>query len=298
MAHQQQRARAERSSIQPARAEQVGPGRADGASGSARCTPDEGVTGPAPVSASAISYGVSDRYRAEVAKAEELLERRLADTELVLALRNAGFAGSRYERFANDLAAYGLSVMRGWLHSGYVFALTKSRGYPLHPHERDLEQLAASADHRDQLATMTVARALPSFRDRALIAGGWRPEGGASITTYFMGACAYSLPGEFRRWQGQQIRWRGQDAADERQRSGDRNDSHVTDAASIAVGNLRVREDLERLPWRTRAAVMLSLDGWSQAEIAEVIGADSVRAVEGVMYRWRKAEQQHLRERA
>ncbi len=33
---------------------------------------------------------------------------------------------------------------------------------------------------------MTVALALPRFRHRAFVEGGWSYEGGASVTTYFM----------------------------------------------------------------------------------------------------------------
>ncbi len=39
---------------------------------------------------------------------------------------------------------------------------------------------------------MTVALALPRFRELALVRGGWRYEGGASLATYFMGASATS----------------------------------------------------------------------------------------------------------
>ncbi len=251
---------------------------------------------PAPIDEGTINAGVSEKYRREVARAEERLQRRLADGVLVQELAEIGFAGPKYESFENELASYGLGVMRGWLHSGYAFRLASSRGYPLKPSDRDLERLATHSDDRDQLATMTVARALPKFRDRALVGDGWRPEGGANMTTYFMGACGYSLPNEFRRWQGQQIRWHGQDGADARLYSLDRNDAHVSDAGTIAVGNLRVLDDLARLPTRTQAAVALTLDGWSQEEIAEIVGAETARAVEGLMYRWRKGEKQILEE--
>jgi hypothetical protein len=46
---------------------------------------------------------------------------------------------------------------------------------------------------------MIVALALPRFREHALIGGGWRLDGGASLPTYFMGACLYIFPNEFRK---------------------------------------------------------------------------------------------------
>jgi hypothetical protein len=36
---------------------------------------------------------------------------------------------------------------------------------------------------REELADITVALALPKFRDQALIGGGWRADGGASLST-------------------------------------------------------------------------------------------------------------------
>ncbi len=45
---------------------------------------------------------------------------------------------------------------------------------------------------------MTVAKALPRFKEHALAGGGLRFEGGASLPTYFTGACLYIFPNEFR----------------------------------------------------------------------------------------------------
>jgi hypothetical protein len=53
---------------------------------------------------------------------------------------------------------------------------------------------------------MAVPCALAGFRQNALIESGWTCEGGASITTYFMGACLYDFPNEFRRyWASEQL---------------------------------------------------------------------------------------------
>ncbi|GGT43628.1 sigma-70 region 4 domain-containing protein [Nonomuraea spiralis] len=74
-------------------------------------------------------------------------------------------------------------------------------------------------------------------------------------------------------------------------------DAGITaDLESQALGRIRVRDDLRRASERTRAIVALTIDGYSQEEIAELLGEASVRAVEGALYRWRKIEQQHLPE--
>jgi hypothetical protein len=80
------------------------------------------------------------------------------------------------------------------MHSGYLFKLTASRGYLLNPSDIELEELRRDHEARDELATMTVAVALPKFRERALIGGGWTYEGGASLPTYFMGPASTSSP--------------------------------------------------------------------------------------------------------
>ena len=45
-----------------------------------------------------------------------------------------------------------------------------------------------------------VADALVYFREHALVQGGWSPTGGASLTTFFVGACVQVFPNVFRAW--------------------------------------------------------------------------------------------------
>ncbi|WP_189110278.1 hypothetical protein [Streptomyces camponoticapitis] len=85
------------------------------------------------------------------------------------------------------------------MYAGYIFSMAVGCGFGLNPHELDLERLTSGSDLREELATMTVALAMPRFRRRAFLEGGWTFQGGAGITTYFMGACLYDFPNEFRR---------------------------------------------------------------------------------------------------
>ncbi|MFJ8787024.1 hypothetical protein [Streptomyces sp. NPDC102476] len=227
-------------------------------------------------------------------KLQENLDRRMADQQMVTLLSESGFAGAHYGRFEEELARYGISVLRGWLYSGYVFKLVASRGFDLKPHELELEELAHDSDLREELAMMTVARALPVFRQRALVETGWRADGGASIATYFMGASAYEFPNEYRRHRVQQKRWhRGR--ATEEITTEDR--FVVRGVADDVLGRLRVLQDLRDIDDpRTRAAVALTIDGYTQEEIQQLVDAKSTRAVEGLLYRWRtKAKQRDER---
>ncbi|MFJ8955217.1 hypothetical protein ACIRO1_34505 [Streptomyces sp. NPDC102381] len=223
-------------------------------------------------------------------KLQENLDRRMADQQLVHRLSESGFAGPHYVRFEAELARYGISVLRGWLYSGYVFKLVAARGFDLKPHELELEELAEDSDLREELASMTIARALPVFRQRALVEAGWRSDGGASIATYFMGASAYEFPNEYRRHRVQQRRWHRAQASEE---SVAPNRFVLQGVADEVVGNLRVLDDLHSIPdARARAAVALTIDGYSQEEIQQLVNATSIRAIEGLLYRWRtKAKQ-------
>ena len=71
--------------------------------------------------------------------------------------------------------------------------------------------------------------------------------------------------------------------------------NHVTDPAVIAVGNIHVRDHLNGIDRRSGAIVALKLDGYSQEETVELLAERSVRAVEGVLYRWRTQYKGHFR---
>ena len=108
-----------------------------------------------------------------------------------------------------------------------------------------------------------------------------------------MGACLYVFPNEFRKRRVQQEKWRRQD------RRHPAVNGHpvgsVTDPGITVPGNLRVLENLARADSREAAIVALTIDGYSQEEIVEVLGETSIRAVEGVLYRWRGKEQRRLK---
>ncbi|MGW3520565.1 hypothetical protein [Streptomyces hydrogenans] len=229
--------------------------------------------------------GTDPRQKREAQRLQESLERRMADQQLVHLLAQEGFAGLRYEVFENDLARYAISVLRAWMYSGYIFKMAASRTYGLNPHELDLERLAADSDLREELASMTVALALPRFRQRAFVEGGWNFAGGAGITTYFMGACLYDFPNEFRRYRRSEVAQR------EAALQPHFDDEVLPGVEAEVVGRETVRDALKDIPAkkvRERAVVALTLDGYTQEEIKSILGEESVRAIEGVLHRWRK----------
>ncbi|MBT2230047.1 hypothetical protein [Nonomuraea sp. NEAU-A123] len=129
------------------------------------------------------------------------------------------------------------------------------------------------------------AVALQHFHERALLGGAWRHEGGASLTTYFMGACLRVFPNEYRKYRASCKRWTQAHLYEARTVEPD--DRPLVGPEAIVVGNARVWEDLRRTDERTRAIIALMIDGYTQDKIAELLQEPSVRAVEGVIYRWR-----------
>jgi len=241
-----------------------------------------------------IMHKTGPKLAAETRRRQESLERRVADQELLDRLAACDFTGRSYRRFEEELAAYAMSVLRGWMYSGYIFELAAARGFPMHPTETEIEELFRDSGAREELANMTVAKALLRFKDHALVGGGWRFEGGASLPTYFMGACLYGFPNEFRARRVQQRKWTRAHQIEATNLEPVANP--VSDPAVIATGKLRVCGDLERLDKRTQAIVALTLDGYSQEEIAELLDEPSPRAVEGVLYRWRTKQKPRIHE--
>lgn len=244
-----------------------------------------------PVELPEILPGVTADVACKTRQQQENLDRCAADRELRDELESAGFTGPKYQMFQNELARYGLAVLGAWTYTGYIFKLTAKRGLALYPTGQELEDLHRHRETREELADMTVAEALPRFRDKALAGGGWRADGGASLTTYFLGSCLYVFANEFRKHRWQRERWRRQDCRDPA--AGERPSGPATDPGIMVPGNLWVCESLGRADSREAPIVALTIAGWSQEEIAETLGM-SPRAVEGVLYRWRKKEKRWL----
>ncbi|MBS2936860.1 hypothetical protein KDN32_03770 [Nocardioides sp. J2M5] len=237
----------------------------------------------------AVYSGLTKAERDELDALAERIARQASDKELIAELRSNGFEGRKYEVFADDLARYALSVLGGWLRTGHIFTLARRAD----PYEEELFEFADSKDARTELAVMTIATAMPAFRERALVDSGWDPEKGASLTTYFMGAVVFAFPNQLRDRRRLTNRWQRQD----RQHTGELvnlDRGAITDTADLAVGNARVIDHLNSLKPRERNIVAATLDGYSQEEMIEMFGEESVRAIEGVLYRWRTREQRTL----
>lgn len=209
--------------------------------------------------------------------AAESLERRQADLEIRDDLAQADFRGPSWDRYAWELARYGYAVVMAWLKTGEMFSQCKAKGCSL-----GSPPLEWTIDDRAGLANETVALAMNSFKQQALIAGKWTPNGGATLKTYFIGACVFAFPNLYRKWLTDRVSLQHRtsfeyDAVDR--------SSPPQDPGEIAVTQLYIREGFNNIPDdRTKSAVLLQEMGYTYTEIGEILQISS-RAVDGLIRR-------------
>jgi DNA-directed RNA polymerase specialized sigma24 family protein len=217
------------------------------------------------VSAAEVAAAEQDDAVRQAAKPVDL---RAGDAELFEELRKRGFAGPAYVRFRDELAKYGQAVTRAWIRSGVMFAECASRNQSVGLRPAGIE------DHDiEYLADDTVTRALQKFRARALEGTGWRPDGRASLKTYFMTGCILSFVDSYRAWQRQQ---REQQEWSERIRDDDPSeDDFRADPAAEPEARLITKSELAQLLQplkpRDRMMMILHLQGYKAGEIADIV---------------------------
>jgi DNA-directed RNA polymerase specialized sigma24 family protein len=239
---------------------------------------DPGTTTPA---------SADDLWRLEDADeqarcAAENLERRMADLDLRNELALHRFTGPAWRRFAEELARYGHAVLMAWMATGEMFSqCRKKHCYPGPPPEQWTD------DDRMGLANDTVAAAMVSFREQGLIGKKWDYTAGATLKTYFIGACIYQFPNHFRRWRTDDQTWnqlrRLEPGADELMHL-----PHTDATDDLAVTRVMTSTAFAAIPDdRTKSAMLLHSRGYTYPEIAEILGT-SVKAVDGLLIRHRK----------
>jgi hypothetical protein len=189
-----------------------------------------------------------------------------ADEEIVKILRSASFCGPAWREFAEELVRYGLPVMIYWLVTGRIFVMCQARGFGL---ERPECNDWARAD-LEGFADEVVARGLNTFK-QALQDGEWHSDGGATLRTFFMGACVLEFPNLYRKW------WSNADS---------RwlkfavlapcivvSSSLPLDSGELVAMRIAIQEALKNIvDERTRTAVILQSEGYSYREIGKSLG--------------------------
>lgn len=135
------------------------------------------------------------RIAQEGLDAEERLERLLADRELLTRLMLNQYTGPEWNRFWNELARYGFSIWLAWTLGGRAFVESAKIGHRVRRSPR------MRADDAREIALETVARGLKRFFNHTLRLQKWDYTKGASLRTYFVGACKYEFANALRRWE-------------------------------------------------------------------------------------------------
>ncbi|MFK4152907.1 ECF-type sigma factor [Streptomyces fungicidicus] len=129
--------------------------------------------------------------------AEPGRQRGEADSALVAFLRRRGFEGPHYRRFVGELMEYGWLTLCRWSGDGQLFRRSAQMGRPV---PAGMVLGAWAYEDRSQVVTDTVIAGSALFREHGLVRGKWTPEGGASLTTYFVGASILAFRPVYTRW--------------------------------------------------------------------------------------------------
>lgn len=209
-----------------------------------------------------------------------------ADLALVEYLEQLGFEGAEFDAFSERLIEHGLRVVHAWIINRKIFAECARRGIKLGDPPLDW-----SEDERHDIVQDTVLRAFNRFKRTALHARKWKPEGGASLRTYFIGTCLYAFADEYRAWLDRRNAQRMEIRNLALQLGASPPVPTHQRVGALALDRAAARSALQALHDRDpRLAKIIALDaeGYPHDEIATLLNdGTSTRAVEGALYRHR-----------
>lgn len=194
-----------------------------------------------------------------------------ADRRIVEILRKDGFAGPRYEKATERWMDYGWRTTVKWTGTGEIFRRSRLAGRPV---PADMITADWAQDDRYQIATDSVIGGLALFHKYGLVQGKWSPDGGASLSTYFVGATLRAFRPVYLRWfRFQQAGQSELARPDEDEARREIPDQRASDPCHLAA----VNDEIKRiLPYITDSQVREGLGwramGYTQAEAARRVG--------------------------
>ncbi|MFF0205784.1 sigma-70 family RNA polymerase sigma factor [Streptomyces sp. NPDC005017] len=199
------------------------------------------------------------------------------DAALVAFLRRSNFEGPHYQQFIAELMSYGWRTLSTWSASGHIFERSARMGRPVSPAMMPSE--AWTYEDRTQVVTDTVLKGRTLFHEHGLVRGKWSPDGGASLTTYFVGAAVLAFRPVYIRWYkahhlGQaELQHRTADTDDVLDAQQDIPDQRATDPAHTAATRDHVSRLRPLLPdEQVREALGWVTLGYTHAEAAAKVG--------------------------
>jgi DNA-directed RNA polymerase specialized sigma24 family protein len=115
-----------------------------------------------------------------------------ADAELCRRFREQKYQGPDWEQYVEQLLGYGISRMRLLVVTGIIFEEKIMFG-----RTSRCSGLLGQPAEIDELINDVVLAGFAIFFRKGLIDGRWSPTGGASLTTYFVGACKLAFKDQY-----------------------------------------------------------------------------------------------------
>lgn len=227
----------------------------------------------------------------ELTQERERLQRLQADEDLLLALQLQEFTGRSWDRFSRELARYGLAVLRAWIRHGTIYGKVKAlTGYKLGRVEG-----WPDADTVSDLADDTVVAALRYFREKVLKTHHWQSDGGASLSTFFIGQCLHQFANVYRSALRAELERIEQAVTPIAEMSDDYFDI-VKGIEETLVARNAVAEAMAELSTdRARQTFLLQELGFTQREIADQLGLPDAKSVENLISYQHKRIRRHIR---
>ena len=126
------------------------------------------------------------------------------DEELAAALEAAGYAGEDYEKFVIKLIKVTLPLLAHLIADGRAFDKLRKAGRGKALTSWEKQQFQMDPQVAFELAADTQVKTLARFLRLAREGkgwGGWRSDGGASITTWFINSCILDLANVYELWR-------------------------------------------------------------------------------------------------
>jgi hypothetical protein len=206
------------------------------------------------------------------------------DRKVVEFLTGDDVPEERFTKLSGRLMGYAWPILLRWMNTKEIFDLCKRARKPL----REDAAMDWTDDDRKGMATDTVIVAWEYFRTTALTKGGWKPDRGASLQTYFVGACILCFADVYGKWRRAHLLDR---AMDELPTDEDKvlalSRNHPLDPCQQAVIQDEVRRAIGPMDDQLRRLVGLRAIGYPQHEAAEQIGI-TAKAAERRLARYRK----------
>lgn len=214
------------------------------------------------------------------------LDRMLGDADLMMRLQLTSYAPEVWKPVAEEFARYGLVVIRSWIRRGLIFGYVKKAtgfGLPAPP-----DRAFADRDTVNDLASSTVVNALGAFLEIALKKKNWDSSKGASLKTYFIGQCKIQFSNVYREWLRTQ-----------RRRAPEESLNRLVDRNVLAPAHNDVEDQFDRdaeidealgmiESAQAQIAFMYQAEGYSYATIAEWLELKDAKAVDNLLYRWKR----------